>query len=144
MSFLIKIDVKNNVPNSDAQTQKALEEGVKEITDSAFSLLVANTPVRTGFLRSSYQKIISGLSARIISTASYIMPVERGSKPHLIVAKNARALHFFIDGEEVFVKSVKHPSSHGRFFIQRTAETVRSNAPVILAKHLANVGKGGS
>ena len=33
------------------------------------------------------------------------------TKPHIIVAKNAEALHFYMGGKEMFLKSVNHPGS---------------------------------
>ena len=33
------------------------------------------------------------------------------TRPHLIEAKNAKALHFMMDGKEVFAKYVNHPGS---------------------------------
>lgn len=144
MSFLIKIDVKNNVPDLSTDERRRAEEGVKEVADHAFVTLIANTPVRTGNLRSSFQKLVSGLTARITSTASYVMAVEKGTRPHIILPKNAGALHFFIGGQEVFAKSVKHPGSRGRFFIARTREIVKADAPQIMSRHLDKIGKGGS
>ncbi|MEM2760499.1 MAG: hypothetical protein QXU32_06635 [Nitrososphaerales archaeon] len=141
MSFLVKIDVQKNIPQLDAQTHIALEAGVNEIADHAFVTLLSNTPLKSGLLRSSYQKLVSGLSARISSVASYVMAVESGSRPHVIATKNARALHFIINGRDVFAKRVQHPGSRGRFFIARTAETVKRDSPSILARHLQRVGK---
>lgn len=144
MSFLIKIDAKNNVPDLTADERRRAEDGIKEVANHAFVTLLANTPVKTGNLRSSFQKLVSGLTARIVSTASYVMAVEKGTRPHIILPRNARALHFFIGGQEVFAKSVKHPGSRGRFFIARTKEIVSADTPNIMARHLSKIGKGGS
>jgi hypothetical protein len=144
MSFLIKIDVKNNVPDLASDEESRVEEGLKEIADHAYVTLLANTPVKTGNLRSSFQKSVSGLTASIRSTASYVMAVERGTRPHIILPRTARVLHFFIGKQEVFAKSVYHPGSRGRFFIRRTKETVIADIPKIMARYLGNIGKGGS
>lgn len=40
--------------------------------------------------------------------------VEDGTSPHIIVPVNAKALHFFIQGDEVFAKKVHHPGMPAR------------------------------
>lgn len=139
--MVLKIDVKTKVQDLDAETKKALEAATREIADHAFVTLMANTPVRTGKMRSSYQKFVSGLTARITSLVSYIWAVERGTRPHIIAPKNARALHFVMGNRDVFAKSVMHPGFPGRFFIRRTRDTVSKDAPRIVARHLDKVGK---
>jgi len=141
MSFLIKIDVKKNIADMDSQTKQAAEKAVTEISDLTIQTLQSNAPVKTGFLRSSFQKILFGLTARIFSIASYVMIVEKGSRPHVILPKSARVLHFVIGGQDVFAKSVQHPGTRGTFFIQRTRDRVSNEAPRIMAKHLQKVGK---
>ncbi len=139
----IKIEVKRNIAEMDKQTQEALIKTVSELSSKALSELQARAPVRTGALRSSFIRTISsdGLSAEIISSSSYIRIVEKGSRPHAIVAKDARALHFFIGDREIFAKSVQHPGTKGRFFIQATLESMRSIASGVAEKYLRDVGK---
>ncbi len=143
MSSLIKIDVKKKIANMDMQLDNALKDIVNELSSKALSELQARAPVRTGALRSSFIRTISndGLSAEIISSSSYIRIVEKGSRPHAIVAKDARALHFFIGDREIFAKSVQHPGTKGRFFIQATLESMRSIASGVAQKYLQDVGK---
>lgn len=141
---MVSIDVKVNIPAMDEQSRMVAEAGIKEVTEFGLQTLASLTPVRTGRLRSSYQKFVSGLSGRITSSASYIWAVEKGTRPHVIVPRTAKALHFMIGGREVFVRSVRHPGSAGRFFIARAAEIIRSEGERIMQKHLANVGKEGA
>jgi hypothetical protein len=141
MSFLIKIEVKKNLVDMDSQTRSALEKGINEASDFAIQQLQQDAPIRTGFLRSSFNKILFGTTARIYSIASYVMIVERGSRPHIIMPNKAKALHFMVGHEEVFAKSVRHPGTRGRFFIARTIDIVSRQAPKILSKQLSNVGR---
>lgn len=138
---VIKIDVKKNVPQMDKQTEEALTSSVKEITDRALASLQARTPIKTGRLRSAYHKIVLGLTGQILNPTSYFWMVEKGTRPHSIVAKDARALHFSIDGQEVFAKSVQHPGTRGAFMIRDTVEEIRSVAPEVVKKHLQRMVK---
>jgi len=66
-------------------------------------------PVKTGKLRRSIHGRVYGNLARIGSSVHYAPFIEAGTKPHVIVPVNAKALHFFIDGKEIFAKRVQHP-----------------------------------
>lgn len=66
-------------------------------------------PVKTGKLRRSIHGRVYGNLARIGSSVDYAHYIEAGTSPHVIVPVNAQALHFFIDGKEVFAKRVQHP-----------------------------------
>ncbi len=138
---LIKIDVKKSIAQMDRQVEEAAKAMVDELSSKALSELQSRSPVKTGALRSSFSRIVEGSSARIVSSSSYVMIVERGSRPHAIVAKDAKALHFFIGYKEVFAKSVQHPGTKGKFFIQATIEFLKSIAPEVERKHLEKVGK---
>ena len=43
--------------------------------------------------------------------------LEYGTKPHQIVARRAQFLHFFINGQEFFRRSVQHPGTTARPFM---------------------------
>jgi hypothetical protein len=74
-------------------------------------------PVESGALGST--PIEGGILGVVGSNLDYAPPVELGSKPHKIAAKNAPALHFMVGGKVVTVKSVNHPGSKGAFMFQR-------------------------
>lgn len=56
----------------------------------------------------------------------YAIDVEYGTDPHTIRADEAEALHFKVDGEEVFVQEVDHPGTTGQPFMRPAAEVVRA------------------
>lgn len=73
-------------------------------------------PVRTGNLRGSVSHrpaTGSDSVARhdVIASAKYASFVSEGTRPHLIVARRKRALHFFVGGREVFTQRVRHPGT---------------------------------
>lgn len=74
---------------------------------------------RTGALQSSiFREVISTATSVEGKVAAgkdvpYAAIHEYGgtTKPHVIAPKNAQALHFFMNGKEIFAKSVNHPGS---------------------------------
>ncbi len=146
MSSIINIHVKKNIPPMDKQTQEALENIVDDYSFRILRELQVRAPVRTGLLQFGFWRFFTVIGqqvfARIISTAPYTMIVERGSRPHAIVAKNAKALRFTTkDGKTVFAKSVQHPGTKGKFFIRAGIAAAKSILPDIVRKHLRKVGK---
>ena len=96
MSNEIEEDVKNVVKNSAFNIQK-----------EAMSNLTKNKSVDTGHLRRGITTDIKGLEAIIhTSNIKYAPMVEFGTKPHIIRAKNKKALYW--KGAKHPVKSVRH------------------------------------
>ncbi len=81
-------------------------------------------PVKTGKLRRSIHGRVYGDKARIGSNVHYAPFVEMGTEPHVIVPVNAQALHFFIDGKEIFAKRVQHPGTKPMPYLRPALEIV--------------------
>lgn len=62
------------------------------------------------------------------ASADHAGDVEFGTDAHTIEADDAEALHFEMDGEEVFVKSVDHPGTEAQPYMRPAAMEIRSNA----------------
>lgn len=56
----------------------------------------------------------------------YSIDVEYGTDPHTIRADDAEYLHFYIDGEEIFIKEVDHPGTQAQPYMRPAAEVVRA------------------
>ena len=56
------------------------------------------------------------------TNVDYAMPIEFGSRPHIITPKNAKVLAFKIGGKLVFAKKVNHPGFKGESFLRYAAE----------------------
>ncbi|MXM67073.1 hypothetical protein GR925_27490 [Streptomyces sp. HUCO-GS316] len=61
----------------------------------------------------------TGLSGVIWCDHPAVHYVLRGTRPHLIRPRRARALHFYVDGSEVFTRLVRHPGTRANPFLQR-------------------------
>jgi len=57
----------------------------------------------------------------------YARALEYGAKAHIIQAMNAKALHFMIDGKEIFRKSVMHPGNRAYAFMRGTLDEEAQN-----------------
>ncbi len=60
----------------------------------------------------------AGVLGIVGTVVPYAIPVELGTRPHIIRARNARALHF----GNIFVKSVHHPGTKGAHMFQRAMD----------------------
>lgn len=80
-------------------------------------------PVDTGNLSNSISSDIATLQAEIGPTADYGVFIELGV-PHsyIIRAKDGGMLHFWVNGDEVFVKQVLHPPSPPRPYMGKSAD----------------------
>jgi len=77
----------------------------------------STVPWRTGFLVQTFQAQLTTGMLRWFPTASYAPFVEFGTKPHIITAKNAKALYW--PGAAHPVKSVNHPGTKPNPFMER-------------------------
>jgi len=85
------------------------------------------TPKRDGTLQNSIQPVVKpvgrfGVEAIVGTPLNYAVPVEEDVKPHDIVAKNGKALHFMMRGIPIMVKKVRHPGSKGAFMFKKAFE----------------------
>ena len=73
------------------------------------------------------------LESGVSSLARHSAPVHEGARPHLIRAKNARALRFYWPkvGGIVFFKKVNHPGNRPNPFLRNAVHRVMSEDPRI-------------
>ena len=97
----------------------------------------AEAPVRTGRLRNaikeaplSFQgfKVEGGIEIDL-ADVPYAGYVRWGTRPHVIRARNAKALHFQMGGRDVFCKSVNHPGTKPNYFMERAVGRVARSLP---------------
>lgn len=107
---------------------------VDRVGGFAFWEMNVRAPYKTGKLRRSIKKRVSGLEVRITPTAPYSIFVEEGTRPHEIVPVNAKALRFTVGyGQVVFAKRVSHPGTAPQPFVQETADATRAKIPQLWA-----------
>lgn len=86
--------------------------------------------IRSGKLASSVRGIetyktwstISGGVTAGGGPVVYARSLEYGSKAHDILPRNAKSLHFFVDGKEIFTGRVRHPGTKAYAFMRGTLD----------------------
>ena len=115
---------------------KFLEESAKFV----FAEARERAPVRTGKLRESISLVkVNDLHYVVGSPLDYAVFVERGTRPHIIKPKRARALRFEVGGEVVFARLVRHPGTKPNPFFARALQKYRT----VLKKIWKSVMGGG-
>ncbi len=118
---------------------KFLEESAKFV----FAEVRERAPVRTGKLRGSIALIkVHDLHYVVGSPLEYAVYVERGTRPHIIRPKRARALRFVVGGETVFAARVVQPSRGGLVITPKRRKALRFEIPqrVVFAKKVEHPG----
>ena len=98
----------------DAETNTTLSTVINTAAHEVEGFAKSVVKVKTGRLEGSIHVIEEtpdNLTAQIIADTDYAWDIEKGTTPHVIVPVNALALHFVIDGEDVFAMSVNHPGN---------------------------------
>ena len=120
----VNVDDLNRFSVDIGELSNEIEEGVKKVVkNSAFNIeasaksnLTKNKSVATGHLRRGVSTDIKGLEATIhTSNIKYAPMVEYGTRPHIIRAKNKKALYW--KGAKHPVKSVRHPGGRAKPFL---------------------------
>ena len=104
-------------------SQEVEEDVKKVIKNSAFNIqreaisnLTNNKSVDTGHLRRGISTDIKGFEATVhTSNIKYAVMVEKGTRAHIIKAKNKKALYW--KGASHPVKAVRHPGSKAKPFL---------------------------
>lgn len=92
-------------------------------------------PVDTGHLKNTIGVDFDddGLGWEAGPTASYGAAVEYGAKPHVIRARNAKALHWVNEfGDDVFRKVVHHPGNAPQPYMRPAFEAAIEPVPNLL------------
>ena len=96
--------------------QKVLKNSAMTIQKNAISNLTNNGSVNTGHLRRSISTKMGDMEATIhTSNLKYAPMVEFGTRPHIIRAKNKKALYW--KGATHPVKQVNHPGSKAKPYL---------------------------
>ena len=106
--------------------QKVLKNSAMTIQKNAISNLTNNGSVNTGHLRRSISTKIGDMEATIhTSNLKYAPMVEFGTRPHIIRAKNKKALYW--KGATHPVKQVNHPGSKAKPYLIPAFEKEKNN-----------------
>jgi len=136
LSFSVRVDMtlfKAYLDFLSKAIKEAADEGLHVLAHAGQAIMVAEAPERTGTLRRSITIMKEGDAYVITPLVSYAVYVERGTRPHEIVARRARALRFVWRGSVVFFRRVLHPGTRPDPFISRTRDRVSNIATEMMA-----------
>lgn len=108
--------------------------GRVEVTDMCRKIMNQATidcPVDTGNLRAQHRMRVRELKTRVsgsvFNITNYAEAVHDGAKPHTIKARKGKALSFSMGGEEILVRSVRHPGVKARPWLREAAQRVAAS-----------------
>ena len=110
------IDLKGTNEDIRSDVQKVLKKSGFNIEAKAKLNITNNGSVKTGHLRRGITTDVGNMEVTVhTSNIKYARGVEEGTRPHIIRAKNKKALYW--KGAKHPVKSVRHPGSRAKPFL---------------------------
>ena len=110
------IDLKDTSEDIRSDIQKVIKKAGFNIERNAKQNITNNGSVVTGHLRRGITTNVGNMEATVhTSNIKYARGVEEGTRPHIIRAKNKKALYW--KGAKHPVKSVRHPGSRAKPFL---------------------------
>ena len=97
------------------EVKEAIRKSTLSIESQAKTNLTNNGSVVTGHLRRSISHKVSMTEGIVSANTKYAEGVEKGTKPHIIRAKNKKALYW--QGANHPVKVVNHPGSRAKPYL---------------------------
>lgn len=122
-SFTIDIDTTGltNKLSPDKLTQ-AKAKGLEYSSQELIRVLMRNSPVDHGLLKSWFVESMTSDEAVIKSPAEYAEWVNDGTQPYTITPNSKRALYW--EGADHPVRVVHHPGIRGRHFVEDSLNDV--------------------
>lgn len=104
------------------------------------------TPFRTGKLRNNttVSVVSSSNSVRLVFRADgvpYAPYVIHGTRPHKIVPKSAKVLHWTTNGANVFARSVNHPGNKPNNYPERASRRALGDISKAMAEAFSSMQK---
>lgn len=110
------IDLKGTSEDIRSDVQKVIKKAGFNIERNAKQNIANNGSVVTGHLRRGITTNVGNMEATVhTSNIKYARGVEYGTKPHVIKAKNKKALYW--KGAKHPIKSVQHPGSRAKPYL---------------------------
>lgn len=116
-SFTIDINTSDLTTRlSPDKLSQAKQKGLEYSSQELIRVLMRNSPVDHGLLKSWFLDSLSSDEAVIKSPAEYAQWVNDGTQPYTITPTSKKALYW--EGADYPVKVVHHPGIKGRHFVE--------------------------
>ena len=119
------------------QVKAEVQAAIIELAELGVEKAKSTTLFRVGALAEHIVIQPHEMSATVLADRDYAYYLEEGNDQNgpFIVPVQAKALHFFVDGQEVFASKVK---AHGPLpFMRNARDEVEREAPRVIAKHMS-------
>ena len=116
---------------------EAKAQGMEYATQEMVRVLMMNSPVDHGLLKSWFIESMTEDEAHIKSPAEYARYVNDGTGPYVIEPVSAKALYW--EGADHPVKRVHHPGIKGQHFVEQSIDDVEGRLGDYFLKALEEV-----
>jgi hypothetical protein len=117
-----------------------MRRGTREAADVLEDAMTREIPRRTGRTASTIGSVVSDTprgAEGFVGTSDQVAEyLEYGTRPHVITARNGKALRFDVGARTVFAKSVRHPGTPRYEWMLRSSE---ASVPNLRAAYEENV-----
>lgn len=122
-SFTIDVDTTGLTSKlSPDKLTQAKQKGLEYSSQELIRVLMRNSPVDHGLLKSWFVESMTSDEAVIKSPAEYAQWVNDGTQPYTITPNSKRALYW--EGADHPVRVVHHPGIRGRHFVEDSLNDV--------------------
>jgi len=137
-SFTIDIDTSDLTTRlSPDKLTEAKQKGLEYSSQELIRVLMRNSPVDHGLLKSWFLDSLSSDEAVIKSPAEYAEWVNDGTQPYTITPTSKKALYW--EGADHPVKVVHHPGIKGRHFVEDSLADVNGRLDGYFLKAISEV-----
>ena len=137
-SFTIDINTSDLTTRlSPDRLTQAKQKGLEYSSQELIRVLMRNSPVDHGLLKSWFLDSLSSDEAVIKSPAEYAEWVNDGTQPYTITPTSKKALYW--EGADHPVKVVHHPGIRGRHFVEDSLNDVNGRLDGYFLKAISEV-----
>ena len=137
-SFTIDINTSDLTTRlSPDKLTQAKQKGLEYSSQELIRVLMRNSPVDHGLLKSWFLDSLSSDEAVIKSPAEYAEWVNDGTQPYTITPTSKKALYW--EGADHPVKVVHHPGIRGRHFVEDSLNDVNGRLDGYFLKAISEV-----
>lgn len=131
--------VKEIVKETEEAAEKTLIDAGKFAREAA--LKTTKFKVSDTFRQATQFQRVDKLSGFVLADKPYAIYLEEGTRAHQIIARNAKCLHFVVNGEHVFTKSVNHPGNKAYWFMEDARKELDANIGEMFFSNLSKILK---
>jgi len=137
-SFTIDINTSDLTTRlSPDKLTEAKQKGLEYSSQELIRVLMRNSPVDHGLLKSWFLDSLSSDEAVIKSPAEYAQWVNDGTQPYIITPTSKKALYW--EGADHPVRVVHHPGIKGRHFVEDSLADVNGRLDVYFLRAISEV-----